>query len=211
MSNETKTKAVAASLLIGLCVVVAYTSFLAIHYKREAALRSLALKGSFERETEYASTLFHLAGERFAAHEQRGETWIFSTHAPTYPLRKFTDGRFTVVSVPTNGYTGAGFELYAAHYNDFVLHKADLLALGGQYEDALVVYQLVLQYDSAGVAAPYLRKRIALIEQLTRGHNQKASKKALEELIGNGEPVPSEFQQVETMRALRVTNLFTCF
>ena len=48
------------------------------------------------------SAMYVLARERFAAHEARNETWIFSVRRSVSPasLKKFTDGKHVVVSLP---------------------------------------------------------------------------------------------------------------
>lgn len=195
-------------LVILLGAVTLCTTVLAFYFSRKAAWEALRVKWCLERANSYTRTLYEVACERFAAHQRNHQTWIFSTHDSTVnpALQKFTDGQFVLVSLPADKHQKLGFELYVTHYNGWVVRQADLLALEGDYDKALLIYRLVERFDRGGFMTEEVQQRIAILEELKAGRSVERNKRALSELSINY--VHSVFEQVEASPAATVTNLF---
>src|SRR2546425_11003962 len=91
----------------------------------------------------YAATLFELAGERFSAHVKRGEKWILTVHEWTKDpeVKKYSNNKYVIVSLPAQEWQIEGFCLYATHYNDRWMKDADLMVMNaGRYKEAREIY-----------------------------------------------------------------------
>jgi hypothetical protein len=210
--NANKRPMLVKLLFAGLTVslaVAGYATAKAFAYKHRAEWEAAVSKQNLFLLNSYASALFCLATERYTVHEARNQTWIFHVHnsSENSKLQKYTDGKFTVVSVPAqDDMEIEGLRLYAYHYNAWVMHKADLLAMDGHYDDSLSLYKLIQRFGDIGCYSDQLAKKISLVEQLKAGVSVDSNKTALNSMINNY--VHSVCDGLETAQPITVSNLF---
>jgi hypothetical protein len=119
-----------------------------------------------------ASALFELAGERFAANEKKGRTWILTLHdaSKSFGVLKYTDGKITVVALPVlTADDEAGLRRYVDHYNSHNVRSADLKVKAGRYQQARELYTLLLQFDPHGSLGDGLRRRLFFLKKIENG------------------------------------------
>jgi len=194
---------IARSIIETICIVaVASTACAgqdAIYDDSEAQFRVLA--------TEYGSTLFFLAGEKFAANKRRGETWFFTIHDWTKDEKviRYTDGKFIVVSLPNMTPTFDGYCKFIHAYHSFNLHEADLKARQGEYGTAMQWYRFLLHFDICGSLREDIKRRTALIDQIQRKDDADKAKETLAKLASD---VPySPLAGIDSEPAKTVANL----
>jgi hypothetical protein len=152
--------------------------------------------------------LFQLAAERYAATSNRSENWIFTVHEGR-TVRKFSDGRFVLVSLPLFQPTDTiAVRRYAAHYNAFNIQFADRLAKAGNYKKARELYELVRHFDPTGVdfTRDQLDKKLAYLRKL---ENREDTTKNLKELLALSEEIGPlvDFTMIDKLAPTTVTNL----
>jgi hypothetical protein len=121
-----------------------------------------------------ASALFELAGERFAANEKRGRTWLLTLHdaSKSFGVLKYTDGRLTVVALPVmTPDDEAGLRRYVDHYNSHNVRSADLKVKTGKYQQARELYTLLLHFDPHGSLADGLTQRLSFLKKIEKGED----------------------------------------
>ena len=173
------------------------------------ALQAVPIERFVEMNGSYAVTLYNLARERFASHERKGEIWIVAVnnYHGERALLKFTEGEFTVVSIPAPRNEQEGTCLYAVHYNNFTLRKADLLALEGKYDKAMQIVRLLKNFDNAyGLEKPDWDGRLELLEKLKQNKDKEKNILRLKEMTIN--LASSVFELIESKKATVVTNIF---
>ena len=119
-----------------------------------------------------ASALFELAGERFAANEKRGRTWILALHdaSNSFGVLKYTDGKITVVALPVmTPDAETGLRRYVEHYNSYNVRSADLKVKAGRYQEARQLYTLLLHFDPHGSLAGGLKRRLSFLKKIEKG------------------------------------------
>jgi hypothetical protein len=152
--------------------------------------------------------LYVLARERFIAHEARNETWILSVRRSVDPasLKKFTDGKHVVVSLPALDFEEHGLRIYASQCNALTTRKADLLAMGGKPSEALTIYRLLRRFDSSDAAGvSEMEARIKCAEKLARNEEVETQLAKLKELTTNYGSCAAE--RFEMIQAVFRTNL----
>jgi hypothetical protein len=136
------------------------------------------------RATEFASTIFTLAGERFAANKKRGEKWIFTTHDSLEEERtiRYTDGVFIVASIPNILPKYEGYCKFISSYHTFNLHEADSNAEKGEYAEARRWYKALLHFDVCGTFQDDLTRRLSLLDKIEKGEEADAAKAEIKKL-----------------------------
>jgi hypothetical protein len=118
--------------------------------------------------------LFELAAERYA---QSTNKWrIFTAHRGG-TVRQFTDGKYTVISLP---FRERSDEIavcrYAGLYNSFTQDSADLLVTkAGNYKEAEEVFRLLLHFSRDGIGNEGLASRLKLLEKLQKAEDRHAT------------------------------------
>lgn len=127
--------------------------------------------------------LYALAAERYAANSNRNQTWIMTVHEGGW-LGKFTDGRYTVVSLPTlEPSDRIAVCRYAGQYNAFNLQSADAKAQAGKYHEARELYELTLRFDPCGgPLREEMEQKLACLRRLEKGEEPDKNLKRLREL-----------------------------
>jgi hypothetical protein len=154
--------------------------------------------------------LYELAAERYAAHSNRNETWFLTVHQGRN-LRKWTDGRFTLLSLPALDKRDRIAKCrYAAQYNAFNLQAADRLVKAGKYAEAEELYCLVLYFDRCGddIMREQTNTKLTVLEKLKKGEDRESNLKRFEELCDELAPLV-DFSQVEKLAPTVVTNIMT--
>lgn len=189
-------------------VLVVLTLPSIIAFSQNADLQQRPLEEILREKNSYGAVLYNLARERFAAHEAQKETWILALNRDVGEkgLKKFTDGEFTVVSIPVHDHERDGARLYVAQFNSLNVRKADLLALDGKYAQALKIIRLVKRFDSCDLAQHIdLNSRIELLERLQQGRDAPAALEQLKAMSTNYGA--SAFDFIESKPPKVVTNL----
>lgn len=122
----------------------------------------------FAEASSLGQIMYELAAERHTDNADRGEMWIMTVHRGT-TIRKYSDGRFTVVSLPiVHPDVRIGLCRYAAQYNALNVVDADRLVMNGRYEDARRIYNLVLHFDRCGdsILKEQTGKKLELLKRL---------------------------------------------
>ncbi len=175
---------------------------------QQAELKKRTTEEILNEKNSYGAALYNLARERFIAHEVKKETWILAVNHSVGQagLKKFTEGGFTVVSIPVLDHEHDGICLYAAQYNSLNVRKADLLALDGNYDQALKIIRLLKRFDNCGLSENIdLDSRLTLFERLKRGQETDAALEQLKRMTTNyGSSV---FERIEFKPPTIVTNL----
>src|SRR5256885_13905068 len=97
--------------------------------------------------------------------------------------------------------------LYVSQYNSFNARKADLLALGGKYDQALKILKLMKRFEKCDLTQnEILDRRIGLIEKLSKKQLLETSLRTLKEMTTDHGP--SVFEILETKKSILRTNLF---
>ena len=177
--------------------------------EKQVVRPSAAERDLLDINLAYAGALYNLARERFVAHEAKNEIWILCINdsVGTAALKKYSDGKFFVVSIPTLDHEREGVCHYVSHYNSFNVRKADLLALGGKYGEALKILGLLKRFDTCALAKNAdLETRIALVEKLRDNQDTAANVERLRKMTV--EHAPSVLEVLESKTAIAVTNLF---
>ena len=166
-----------------LAAAVALAAAHVLRLKEANNLQATAAKMYLSTVNSYATTLFELAGERYASHEERGVRCIFSIQKSNgaLPLVSRESG-FTIVLLPARENDLEGLLLYASHYNEKVQRQADLLALSGDPERALVIYSLIKKYDRGPFLVEGLNRRIEIARRLRDPVHVESAKNALQEI-----------------------------
>jgi len=155
------------------------------------------------------SAIVQLAGERFAANQRRGATWIVTLHDATTSLEvlKYTDGTNTLVALPVlDPQHKAGLRRFADAYNSLTLKSADLKAIAGQFREAGTIYRILLRHDPESSLVGNLRLRLKRIGELEKGQNVSENLEALKsDFI---DYAPGFLEGMTDSAAVHVTNLF---
>jgi len=119
----------------------------------------------------YAFALHHLASERFAENLNRGEVWIISlTETVGSEVRKFSDGKFTVVLIPVRPFEREGICLYAGHYHDRNLALAARWCREGKLTEARTLFRLMLKYSCEGETQGLCHSGIQMLDEISKGN-----------------------------------------
>ena len=156
-----------------------------------------------------AAVIYGLAKERFQAHQARGETWVMRVHLGVSPetSKKYTDGKYVILSFPVLAHEYEGAHLYVSHYNALTIRKADLSAFAGKYEEALTLYRLMQKYSNeTNELKTNLAARIECVNNIISGHDKARWLKKIEELSVNYGR--SAFEAIESTLVIRTQDLF---
>lgn len=153
------------------------------------------------------AALVDLAVERFKLNSHLGAHWIMATQDADNEVRKYTDGKFTVVAVPLYGPgENPGLRRFVSAYNQMVIRDADMRVLAGDVKAAEAVYRLLLKHDPSSSYANGLHTRLQYLEDLKTSGNTERLRKQFQEL----RPQYDMFSFISDMglrSAITVTNL----
>ena len=114
------------------------------------------------------SILFELAAEKHAIHSSRGEKMILTLHEGR-GVRKFTDGKWTVLSLPiAETQAEVGLCCYVRQYNSFVENQGDEMVREKRYQEAAELYRLLVHFDRCGgLWRETLEKKLGLLLKIS--------------------------------------------
>jgi hypothetical protein len=113
--------------------------------------------------------LFELASQRFDEDRKANRKYLMSAHWQK-PSLTFTDGEFTVISLPYVEHTEYGVRLYCNHYNSFVEYEADSAVNEGRYSEAEKRLRLLRHFGNEELWRTYDQK-LDLLKMIH--HNSK--------------------------------------
>jgi hypothetical protein len=172
-----------------------------------AAQPNPLLHAGIDNSTEFASALFMLAGEKYAANKDHGEKWIFTTHDSLQKDKviKYSDGDFIVVSIPNILPNYEGYCKFIQSYNTFDLHEADTRVAQGNYNEARKWYKLLLHFDVCSSLRDKLILRMSLLDQIEKNEDAETAKEEMKKLAAE---VPALMVTgIDSEPAKKVTNL----
>ncbi len=114
--------------------------------------------------------LFELANERFQEDRKANRKYLMSAHWQK-PSLTFTDGEFTVISLPYVEHTEYGVRLYCNHYNSFIEYEADSAVKEGRYPEAEKRLRLLRHFGNEELWPTYDQK-LELIKTI-RNNNKE--------------------------------------
>jgi hypothetical protein len=114
--------------------------------------------------------LFELANERFDEDRKANRKCLMSAHWQN-PALTFTDGEFTVISLPYVQHTEYGIRLYCNHYNSFVEYEADTAVKEGRYPEAEKRLRLLKHFGNEELWPSYDQK-LELMKNIRNNKNE---------------------------------------
>jgi hypothetical protein len=156
---------------------------------------------------QFLDLLANLAAERYAAHSNRNETWVLTVH-DGISVRKYTDGRYTVLSLPVSKADARGAICgYVNQYNSFNLKAADNLIVLGKYSEAMQLCRLIEHFGCRGSHAnEEAKKRVVYLTALEEGKDRTAILNELRALYVDYRS-PNDFARIDQSMPITVTNL----
>jgi len=148
-----------------------------------------------------------LAAERYAANSNRNETWILTVHVG-HSIRKYTDGKYTVLSLPASKQEARGAICsYVNQYNSLNLRAADLLVRSGKYDEARNLLQLIDHFGCQGSHTNQeAKKRLPYLAKLVAGEDPEPIVEQLRNLYVDYRS-PLDFTQIDRSASKVVPNL----
>ena len=130
-----------------------------------------------------AAAVIDLAVERFKLNQERGENWILTLQDADIEVRKYTDGKFTVVALPLDvSGVNAGLCRFVFAYNHMVIRAADQKVQAGALQEAETTYRLLLKHDPNSYYTNALHLRLRYLEEVRTNRNPKLLETKLKEL-----------------------------
>jgi hypothetical protein len=130
-----------------------------------------AIQPLLDQINAFGSLTYELAAEKHAVNSNHHEIWIITFHKGG-SARKYSDGRFTLLSLPVLAEKEkSAICLFATHYNSFNLAVSDELVTAGNYKDARDLLRLTRHFDRCGDASlsDMVERKLSHLEKLMRG------------------------------------------
>lgn len=163
-------------------------------------------KHLLDENQSLSRVLAELAAERYSFHSNRNEVWIFTIHQGSKP-RKYTDKKYTVVSLPLDNLTHeSALTRYVDLYNRHNEKAADALVKAGNYSEAREIFGLLLHYNRSGVGKAELIRRLTLLDKLDKGEEMQDNLRKFMDLFVDS-AAHLGFADIETIPPIVVTNL----
>ena len=149
--------------------------------------------------------IYELAAERFAANTNGNQKWVLTSH-PGRMIRRYTDRKYTVVSLPiVEPRDEIAIRRYCTHYNAFSERAADLKVEAGHYSEARELFQLLHHFDRGDRKDDYGRK-LKLLDKLEKKEDAELNLKQFMEL-SRDLVLGIDFSQIDKVNPTVVTNL----
>jgi len=139
-----------------------------------------------DQRNKYMAHMLNLTGnlaqERFLSNSNRQSVLVFGVHYGK-KVRKFTDQKYTVVSLPAESEEERGIVGgYVDQYNYFNLGLVDSLGEQGKYSEARLLCQLIKHFCCPGYVYDEADKRLPYLERLANGDDVYLNRAALSNL-----------------------------
>jgi len=150
-----------------------------------------------------AGFLWSLAADRYRTDTNLGRRWILTGHLGA-DFRGYTDGEYSVISIPFNERKKEATLLFCNHYNLFVHKEVDKAVQSEKIESAkkvlLILNSLKINGDDQA------ERKLKLIKELEQSPKDKETVKKVLEITGDI-GLTHDFKQLDEMRLKRVKNL----
>ena len=152
------------------------------------------------------SVLAELAIQRYEEDAINGKITILTVQTNHFEFAKYSEGDFELLCLPVVSPDDlAGFSRFAYDYNECNIRKADLMVQAGQYQQAKMIYQLLLRFDSCGLATQRLEERLGCLEKVENKANSEDELKVFIHNCGCG--ALTDWAQLRHLQPQLVTNL----
>ena len=176
-------------------------------------------QAELDLEHSYATMLFHLALERFAENSKRDEIWVICLRASASgEIQKYSDGKFTVVSIPVLSFEEQGMSCYAAHYHGCNLGLGAGWCRERKFDDARRLFRLMQKFSSEPDIKRFCESGVQMLDRISAGANaaQEVEKfqTSLKDYFASSEGALDRLRQVKPLTTtnlldLRIENLIT--